>query len=211
MRIFFGLLLASLANFFFGILGFYIATTFFIEVSAPNNFEGNLTFTSYFSSFLLKFLVILILTWIMHRVMTMLDTPKKRILFNPKESVDFNGNTGPFIQYTYARIQSLGRKNNKNVIMPKLVDITDKEKEIIKQLSAFPYLIQEAANSYSPALVANYTYDLVKIFNNYYQNTTILSAASRDLVNFRLGLSFKVGEVIKTAMRLLGVGVPDRM
>ena len=137
--------------------------------------------------------------------------PKKRILFNPKESVDFNGNTGPFIQYTYARIQSLGRKNNKNVIMPKLVDITDKEKEIIKQLSAFPYLIQEAANSYSPALVANYTYDLVKIFNNYYQNTTILSAASRDLVNFRLGLSFKVGEVIKTAMRLLGVGVPDRM
>ena len=81
MRIFFGLLLASLANFFFGILGFYIATISFIEVSAPNNFEGNLTFTSYFSSFLLKFLVILILTWIMHRVMTMLDTPKKRILF----------------------------------------------------------------------------------------------------------------------------------
>ena len=75
MRIFFGLLLASLANFFFGILGFYIATTSFIEVSAPNSFEGNLTFTSYFSSFLLKFLVILILTWIMHRVMTMLRQP----------------------------------------------------------------------------------------------------------------------------------------
>ena len=91
--------------------------------------------------------------------------PKKRMLFNPKESVDFNGNTGPFIQYTYARIQSLGRKHNKSVVIPRLVNITDKEKEIIKQLTAFPSLIQEAANSCSPALVANYIYDYCPIIN----------------------------------------------
>ena len=137
--------------------------------------------------------------------------PKKRMLFDPKESVDFNGNTGPFIQYTYARIQSLGRKHNKSVVVPRVVNITDKEKEIIKQLTAFPSLIQEAANSCSPALVANYIYDLARIFNNYYQGTAILTAGSDELINFRLGLSCKVGEVIKTAMRLLGVAVPNRM
>ena len=137
--------------------------------------------------------------------------PKKRMLFDPKESIDFNGNTGPFIQYTYARIQSLRRKHNNDVIMPGLVDITDKEKEIIKQLTAFPALIKEAAASYNPALVANYIYDLVKIFNNYYQSTAIITAESNEFINFRLGLSLKVGEVIETSMGLLGAGVPDRM
>ena len=137
--------------------------------------------------------------------------PKKRMLFNPEESVDFNGNTGPFIQYTYARIQSLKRKYSAQVIMPKSIDITDKEQEIIKHLTAFPALIQEAAIHYSPALLANYTYDLVKDFNNYYQSTAILTAESDELINFRLGLSLKVGEVIKTAMNLLGVKVPNRM
>ncbi len=137
--------------------------------------------------------------------------PKKRMLFDPKESIDFNGNTGPFIQYTYARIQSLRRKHNNDVIMPGLIDITDKEKEIIKQLTAFPALIKEAAASYNPALVANYIYDLVKIFNNYYQSTAIITAESNKLINFRLGLSLKVGEVIETSMGLLGAGVPDRM
>jgi arginyl-tRNA synthetase len=137
--------------------------------------------------------------------------PKKRMLFDPKESVDFNGNTGPFIHYTYARIQSLRRKHDDKVIMPRIVTIQDKEQAIIKQLIAFPRLIQEAALDYSPALLANYMYDLVKNFNNYYQTTSILSAESNDLINFRLGLSLKVGEVIKTIMRLLGSDVPDRM
>ena len=137
--------------------------------------------------------------------------PKKRMLFNPEESVDFNGNTGPFIQYTYARIQSLKRKYSAQVIIPKSIEITDKEQEIIKHLTAFPALIQEAAIHYSPALLANYTYDLVKDFNNDYQSTAILTAESDELINFRLGLSLKVGEVIKTAMNLLGVKVPNRM
>ena len=137
--------------------------------------------------------------------------PKKRMLFDPKESIDFNGNTGPFIQYTYARIQSLKRKHNTEVVMPNAVDITDDEQEIIKQLMEFPSIIQDAAVNYSPALVANYVYDLVKEFNAYYQSTAILTAESEELINFRLGLSTKVGEVIQTAMRLLGAGVPERM
>ena len=137
--------------------------------------------------------------------------PKKRMLFNTEESVDFNGNTGPFIQYTYARIQSLKRKYNVDVVIPDVIEMSDKEQEIIKQLTAFPTIIQEAAANYSPAVIANYTYDLVKDFNNYYQSTSILTAKTTDLINFRLALSLKVGEVIKTAMRLLGAGVPDRM
>ena len=137
--------------------------------------------------------------------------PKKRMLFNPEESIDFNGNTGPFIQYTYARIQSLKRKYKGKVIMPESVEIIDKEQEIIKLLMEFPSTIQEAADNYSPALIANYAYDLVKEYNTYYQSTSILTADSNELINFRLGLSIKVGEVIKVAMGLLGVSVPDRM
>jgi len=137
--------------------------------------------------------------------------PRKRMLFDPKESIDFNGNTGPFIQYTYVRIQSLKRKHNAEVVMRSAVNITAKEQEIIKLLTDFPAVIQEAAANYSPAVVANYVYDLVKEYNTYYQNTAILTAESEELINFRLGLSVKVGEVIKTSMRLLGVNVPDRM
>jgi arginyl-tRNA synthetase len=137
--------------------------------------------------------------------------PKKRMLFKPEESVDFNGNTGPFIQYTYARIQSLQRKYTAEVLIPKSIEITNNEQEIIKQLMEFPSTIQEAAANYSPALMANYVYDLVKEYNTYYQNTAILTAESEELINFRLGLSVKVGEVIKTSMRLLGLNVPDRM
>ena len=137
--------------------------------------------------------------------------PNKRMLFNPDESIDFNGNTGPFIQYTYARIQSLKRKHSAAVTIPSTIEITVKEKEIIKELINFPNVIQEAAKNYSPALVANYVYDLVKEFNTYYQSTAILTAENENLINFRLGLSVKVGEVIQTAMRLLGADVPDRM
>jgi len=137
--------------------------------------------------------------------------PRKRMLFDPKESIDFNGNTGPFIQYTYARIQSLKRKHTVEVVIPVTVAITIKEQEIIKLLTEFPNVIQEAATNYSPALVANYVYDLVKEYNTYYQNTAILTAESEELINFRLSLSVKVGEVIQTSMRLLGASVPDRM
>ncbi len=137
--------------------------------------------------------------------------PKKRMLFNPEESVDFNGNTGPFIQYTYARIQSLKRNYDQEVLVSEIVDITEEEKEIIKQIIDFPNIIQNAASNYSPAIIANFIYDLVKNFNSYYQTTSILKANSDNLVNFRLALSLKVGELINTSMSLLGIKVPNRM
>ena len=137
--------------------------------------------------------------------------PKKRMLFNPEESIDFNGNTGPFIQYAYARIQSLKSKYSNEFKIPNTIEITDQEKEIIKLLSNFPNIIQESAANYSPAILSNYAFELVKEYNTYYQNTSILTAPSNQLISFRLGLSSKVGEVIKTAMRLLGVNVPNQM
>ena len=137
--------------------------------------------------------------------------PKKNMLFDPEESVDFNGNTGPFIQYAYARIQSLKRKFNAELTIPKKVLLHEKEKQIIKQVLDFPDIIQQAANNYSPALVANYIYELVKEYNNYYQSIPILNAESDQLIHFRLALSLKVSEVIKNSMSLLGIKVPDRM
>ena len=137
--------------------------------------------------------------------------PKKRMLFNPEESIDFNGNTGPFIQYAYARIQSLKSKYSNEFKIPNTIEITDQEKEIIKLQSNFPNIIQESAANYSPAILSNYAFELVKEYNTYYQNTSILTAPSNQLISFRLGLSSKVGEVIKTAMRLLGVNVPNQM
>jgi len=137
--------------------------------------------------------------------------PKKRMLFNPEESIDFNGNTGPFIQYTYARIQSLIRKFQKEIILSEDINITDDEKSIIKLLIDFPILIQESAVNYSPALLCNYLYELVKLYNSYYQNTTILRANQENLICFRMALSIKVSEVIKTSMSLLGANVPNRM
>jgi len=137
--------------------------------------------------------------------------PKKRMLFDPKESIDFNGNTGPFIQYTYARIQSLVRNYSAKFNLPNNISISPKEKDIIKNLLDFSNIIDEAAKSFSPAVVANYVYELVKAFNNYYQHTPILKAESEDLIKFRLALSIKVGEVIKCSMKLLGIDVPQRM
>ena len=137
--------------------------------------------------------------------------PKKRMLFDPKESVDFNGNTGPFIQYTYARIQSLVRNYSAKFTLPNNISINPKEKDIIKNLLDFSNIIDEAAKSFSPAVVANYVYDLVKGFNNYNQHTPIQKADSEDLIKFRLALSIKVGEVIKNSMKLLGIDVPERM
>lgn len=138
--------------------------------------------------------------------------PKKRILFNPEESVDFQGNTGPFIQYTYARIQSILRKDSGlNQSLPEVVEMHAKEKELIKQLSVFPDVIQLAAANYSPALVANYTYELVKIYNSFYQSVPILAEIDAVKRLFRVQLSRKVGAVIASSFRLLGISVPERM
>lgn len=140
--------------------------------------------------------------------------PKKRILFDPKESVDFQGNTGPFIQYTYARIRAIIRKSDISITDLQIQnDITlhEKEKEILNLLSQYPETIQLAAKNYSPALIANYTYDLVKSFNSFYQNVSILGANSEHEKKFRVLLSFKVGEVIKSSFQLLGIKVPERM
>ena len=147
--------------------------------------------------------------------------PKKRILFNPEESVDFHGNTGPFIQYTYARIQSILRKADvdcssvsllaQSKIETSNITLHSKEKELLKQLQLFPETIQQAAEQYSPALIANYTYELVKSFNSFYQNVSILGADSDSEKIFRVNLSKSVADVIKTAFSLLGINVPERM
>lgn len=138
--------------------------------------------------------------------------PKKRILFDPKESIDFNGNTGPFIQYTYARIQSILRKGNFDINQK--VDnyqLNDKEKSLIKQLQLYPETIQLAAQNLSPALIANFTFDLVKEYNSFYQSTPILNAETTEEQLFRTLLSYKVGLTIKSAFELLGIDVPERM
>ncbi|WP_298896584.1 arginine--tRNA ligase [uncultured Psychroserpens sp.] len=139
--------------------------------------------------------------------------PRKRILFDPKESIDFQGNTGPFIQYTYARIQSILRKAQST---SHTVDVTElelhtKEKELLKHLELFPEVVQNAADHYSPALIANYTYDLVKEFNSFYQNVSILGADTDTEKVFRVQLSNAVANVIKNAFGLLGIDVPERM
>ena len=142
--------------------------------------------------------------------------PKKRILFDPKESVDFQGNTGPFMQYTYARIQSILRKADFDTsVLPTFEGqesfLHEKEVALLKQLFLFPETIQLAAQNYSPALVANYTYDLVKAFNSFYQNVSILGESNEELKVFRVALSRKVAQVIQDALDLLGIEVPERM
>jgi len=139
--------------------------------------------------------------------------PKKQMLFNPEESVDFNGNTGPFIQYTFARIQSILRKADfdyKNVVSS-AIEMHEKEKELIKQLQVFPDVIQNAAAQHSPALIANYSYDLVKEFNSFYQQVSILGEENQDKKVFRVQLAKAVGNTIKNAFSLLGINVPERM
>jgi arginyl-tRNA synthetase len=138
--------------------------------------------------------------------------PKKRILFDPEESVDFAGNTGPFIQYTYARIQSIIRKANFDFTEKTTIKVLhEKEKELLKQLELYPEVIQNAAQNHSPALIANYTYDLVKEFNSFYQNVSILGEDNLDRKIFRVQLSNSVSQVIKSAFGLLGISVPERM
>jgi len=138
--------------------------------------------------------------------------PKKRILFNPEESVDFAGNTGPFIQYTYARIQSIIRKADFDFSSTiEIEEVHEKEKELVKQIELFPEVIQNAAQNHSPALIANYTYDLVKEYNSFYQSVHILGEVDLTKKIFRVQLSQKVAEVIKSAFQLLGIEVPERM
>ena len=137
--------------------------------------------------------------------------PTKRILFDPKESVDFNGNTGPFIQYTYARIQSIlkhGDHTDDNIATD--IPLDPKEKELIKWLELYPQTIQNAALQYSPALIANYTYELVKRFNSYYQKVVILSE-EQALRQFRVRLASQVGFVIQSGMQILGIQCPNQM
>jgi arginyl-tRNA synthetase len=138
--------------------------------------------------------------------------PKKRILFDPKESIDFNGNTGPFIQYTYARIQSILRKAafdyNKDLSGLKL---HEKEREIIQFLEIFPEAVLNAALGLSPAIIANYTYDLVKAYNSFYQTVPILGSENMPEKILRIQISEQTGKVLKTALSLLGIEVPERM
>ena len=134
--------------------------------------------------------------------------PKKSILFDPDESIDFNGNTGPFIQYTYARIKSLVRKNKNKMNFTK-VGLSKKEKDLIIQLNDLPNVILNAYKNLNPGLIANYCYELVKLYNSFYQSSTILG--NEEINSFRIMLSNKVGSSIKKSMSLLGIEVPDRM
>lgn len=137
--------------------------------------------------------------------------PKKGILFDPKESVDFNGNTGPFIQYTYARIQSILRKESPAEFDLNSIEINEAEIEIIRHLYNFEETIQKSAEDLSPALVANYVYDLVKLFNSFYQNYPILKTDNQNTKNFRLRLSQWVSQVIFNSLDLLGINSPEKM
>lgn len=140
--------------------------------------------------------------------------PQKRILFNPEESVDFQGNTGPFIQYTYARIQSILRKAKDLGVDTSVSpdrELHPKEKELLKLIQEYPATIQLAAAQKSPAIIANYTYDVVKEFNSFYQQVQILGTDDPADQGFRVVLSEEVGKVIKSAFELLGIDVPDRM
>ena len=139
--------------------------------------------------------------------------PKKRILFDPEASIDFNGNTGPFIQYTHARIKTLLQRAmiENQGDFDAMGELDDKEREVIKQLGNYPEVVALAGEQYSPALIANYIYDLVKSYNTFYQNVSVLGSDNAIQKNFRIALSQKVAEVISNGCSLLGISVPDRM
>ena len=135
--------------------------------------------------------------------------PKKKILFNPDESIDFNGNTGPFIQYTYVRIKSILYKNDNNSIEFNDIKLAKKEKELIIMLCEFKNVLNNSVKTLNPSLIANHIYELVKLYNSYYQTHTILG--DKSINSFRIFLSEKVALQIEKSMTLLGVSVPDRM
>jgi len=143
--------------------------------------------------------------------------PEKNIMFNPEESIDFDGNTAPFIQYTYARIQSVLRKaketNNDYFIdnVNENIDVNDKEKELLINIYLFSKILNEAIDSLSPNMIANYIYELAKLYNQYYHDYSILKAGSDDLIKYRLLISKLIGNIIKYSMYLLGIEVPEKM
>jgi len=141
--------------------------------------------------------------------------PRKTMMFNPEESIDFNGNTGPFIQYTYARIQSILRKARENDLVWSGIDFNSvplqKEIELIKKITNFPEVVSEAGKTYSPAIIANYCYDLVKEFNQFYHEFSILKEEDEPTKLFRLLLSENIAKVIRNGMSLLGIECPERM
>ena len=142
--------------------------------------------------------------------------PRKNMTFNPKESIDFNGNTGPFIQYTHARIKSVLRKAaNQRIDFSTITDtqlvISEKESYLIQLITEFPTIVKQAGEEFSPALIANYIYELVKEYNQFYHDFTILKEEKLKLKQFRLVLSETTASIIKTGMLLLGIEVPERM
>ena len=143
--------------------------------------------------------------------------PKKTMLFDPKESIDFNGNTGPFIQYTHARIKSILRKADERgvphsaSVLNASVELSPKEVRIIKILNTFPSKVAEAGEAHSPALVANYAYELAKEFNQYYHDTPILREENQELLQYRLTLVETIAKVLSKAMSILGITLPERM
>lgn len=137
---------------------------------------------------------------------------KKRILFDPNESIDFNGNTGPFLLYTYARIQSLLRNATQTDFQfSTTIKLNNQEKDLIIQLNQYQEVIEKSAQTLMPSLIANYTYDLVKMYNSFYQENTILKAENKDISQFRLALSHCVAKTIKHALQLLGIETVERM
>ena len=137
--------------------------------------------------------------------------PKKNILFNPEESIDLSGNTGPFIQYAYVRIQSILKKVNKHIQIDKSYQLNEKEKEVIKTIYEYPSVIIGSYNELSPALIANYLYDLVRNYNSLYQNHHILNSETKESTSVRLIISQKTSHIIESACDLLGIDLPDRM
>ena len=137
--------------------------------------------------------------------------PKKNILFNPEESIDLTGNTGPFIQYTYVRIKSILKKVNKDAVLNIEYKLNEKEKEVIKVIHEFPSVIKSSYSELSPALIANYLYDLVKSFNSLYQNHHILNSESKDSTSIRLTISSRTADIIESCCDLLGIELPNKM
>ena len=138
---------------------------------------------------------------------------RKNMLFNPEESIDFNGNTGPFIQYTHARIRSILRKSEELKVKSEefATALNEKEIELIQKMNEFPVVVEQAGKDYSPSGIANYCYELTKVFNQFYHEYSILNEPDENVKAMRLMLARNVAKIIKSAMSLLGIEVPERM
>ena len=139
--------------------------------------------------------------------------PRKNMLFNPKESIDFNGNTGPFLQYTYARVQSVLRRAGEDfdpLYMPTAIP-NEVESDLIQKVADFPEVVKEAGRTYSPSLIANYCFELAKEYNRFYHDYSILKEENEAVRKLRLLLSYVVARTLKTGVALLGMEMPERM